>query len=303
MAGLNDDDGLVEDDGSFGVEPDADLRGEAPLEDDGSVIVEPTREEKKRRRYDDLAGELTTLKSELERIKAQPPPQNYQQFAPPQQQPQEDPEVAALNARMNQNAQRRREMERLFEAEQARGNMNPQRQEELQKQYRDLDVEHQEMVVERVALKRRPNPYQQQQAALWMQLNVRYPDIMQDTRAYQHASSLMGIEATENPGKVFTWEDYDRIAETTRVKLGKKAPPVSDTTKARYAGHSAGGNGATGGGEEFPMRLDKDEARMALSTYRDLVAEKGEKAAYTRFWHEVKLPQLKEQAAARKKTG
>lgn len=298
MAGLIDEDGMVDDDGQFQVEPDADLRGEEPtVADDGSVEVPPDRQEKKRRRYDDLYNELNTVKSELDRIKATPPPQYYQQFAPPTQ-PQEDPEIAALNARMQQNAQRRREMEGAFTAEERLGSMTPQRREELQTKYRELETEHHEMAAERVLLRRRPSPQQQQQAALWQNLNARYPDIMGDTRAFQYASSLQQQEHALDPNKQFTFEDYDRFAEQTRIALGKKAPPVSDATKARFAGHSAGGNGAARTSEEFPARLDAEEAKMARSLYREL----DERQAYAKFWREVKLPELRERAA-RKKTG
>lgn len=295
MAGLIDEDGMVDDDGSFRVEPDADLRGEEPtVADDGSVEVPPDRQEKKRRRYDDLHNEVITLKSELERIKATPPPQHYQQFAPPTT-PQEDPELAAIANRMQQNAQRRREMEGAFAAEERLGNMSPQRREELQSKYRELEVEHTEMAAERVLLKRRPSPQQQQQAALWNNLNARYPDIMGDTRAFQYASSLQQQELALEPTKQLSWEDFDRYAEQTRIALGKKAPPVSDSTKARYSGHSAGGNGATRTTDEFPARLDAEEAKMARALYKDL----DEGKAYARFWREVKLPELR----ARKKTG
>lgn len=294
MAGLIDEDGMVDDDGSFRVEPDADLRGEEPtVADDGSVEVPPDRQEKKRLRYDDLRRELDTVKSELDRVKAIPPPQHYQQFAPPTT-PQEDPELAAIAARMQQNAQRRREMEGAFQAEERLGNMTPQRREELQNKYRELETEHHEMAAERVLLKRRPSPQQQQQAALWANLNARYPDIMGDTQAFQYASGLQQIELAREPNKVLTWADYDRFAEQTRIDLKRKAPPVSDSTKARYAGHSAGGNGAARTTEEFPMRLSAEEAKMARSRYRDL----DEKEAYKAFWREVKLPMLRE-----KKTG
>src|SRR6187399_75490 len=195
-------DGLVDDDGEFQVEPDADLRGESGDDDGdlGTSLPPLTRDGKKRKRYDEMASELSEVKTKLDQVLTRQLP-TYQQFAPPQQQPQEDPELKAIDTRIQQNQQRRREMEQVYAAEEARGGMTPQRQQELQGQYRNLESEGQELVVEKVAIKKRPSPQAMAQSAQFMQIRARYPDIVDDTIAYSYASSLMTQELAREAAK------------------------------------------------------------------------------------------------------
>jgi len=305
--------GFVPDEGTFKVEVDADLESDGPPDDDGPPpdpqAPRLTRDQKKGARYDELvaAKEKAEREAELlrqENLRYQSHWQTQQQFAPPQQsQPQADPEETRITDELSQLDKRREEVQRLYQAEHSTGKMTPERHAELNRRYEELGEKKAELRIDLRDLKRRPSQQQIAQMQEVEYVRANWPDIAADRDMYNYASSLVFQERTlrqkKGDARPFTKEDFDRIAERARVDLGVKPPPVSDATRLRFSGHSVGSNGGGEPTSDFPQTLTKDEMRMAVRTYPEL----SKKQAAAKFYREVKLPGLKEDAAARRASG
>jgi hypothetical protein len=270
------------------------VEGDPNEEEGGSDEEKEERKERRRNRFKEAqegmrAAEERAARLDSERTEAlaraaaaEQVARQAAEWSQRQAQPQKDPwEQAIENEVISKRSAIRAEMENLRNA----NTYTPQEQQRLANEWQRTEVRQTEILMGkqlyyRDMQQRQQAPQQQQaaaEAALTQQIRMRYPDIVNNPKAYAYmeATFLRSVNAEQKPND---WNTADHAAQEARRAFRLGAPPPPDAaTKARYSGIGGGANGhvnGNGGGGKIEM-LPKFK-KMARALYPDMPAHKAE---------------------------